>query len=81
MRTTIDIPDDLHHSATSLARHNNRSLSQVVAELMRLGLQAPAAPANQLTESAFSPVTGLPVMNGATRPITDEDVRALDDEW
>jgi len=25
-------------------------------------------------------VTGLPVIVGATRPMTDEDVKALDDE-
>ena len=86
MRTTVDIPDDLHRIAISLARHNGRSLGQVVAELMRRGLEAPAADAGggRVGEPAavysISPVTGLPVVLGASRPITDEDVKALEDE-
>lgn len=86
MRTTLDIPDDLHRIATSLARHNGRSLGQVVAELMRRGLEVPAAGTSggRMGEPAavysISPVTGLPVVLGASRPITDEDVKALEDE-
>ena len=86
MRTTLDIPNDLHRIATSLARHNGRSLGQVVTELMRRGLEAPvvASCQNRVGESAaaysISPVTGLPVVLGASRPITDEDVKALEDE-
>lgn len=86
MRTTVDLPDDLHRIATSLARHNGRSLGQVVAELMRRGLEAPAAGASgdRVGEPAavyvISPITGLPVVLGASRPITDEDVKALEDE-
>ena len=84
VRTTLDIPDDLHRIATSLARHNGRSLGQVVAELMRRGLEVPAAGGGRMGEPAavyaISPVTGLPVVLGASRPITDEDVKALEDE-
>lgn len=86
MRTTLDIPDDLHRIATSLARHNGRSLGQVVAELMRRGLETTAAGASggrvgePAAAYAISPVTGLPVVLGASRPITDEDVKALEDE-
>ena len=41
MRTTVDLPEDLHRIVTSLATHTRRSLSQTAADLMRLGLAAP----------------------------------------
>lgn len=78
MRTTIDLPDDLHRIAVALARHNRRSLSGTVAELMRRGLESRAA---EVPAPAY-PVddgTGLPVVR-SNRPITPEDVKALDDE-
>jgi len=82
MRTTIDLPEDLHRIATSLARHNKRSLGQVVAELMRRGLDA--APASRVEEPKaayrIDEDTGLPVVIGATRVMTDDDVRALEEE-
>lgn len=82
MRTTIDLPEDLHAIATSLARHNRRSLGQIVAELMRRGLEAPQI--NRVAEEkapyAIDPLTGLYVVHG-TRVITDEEVKALEDEW
>lgn len=78
MRTTIDLPDDLHRIALALARHNRRSLSGTVAELMRRGLESraaePPAPAYRRDDD-----TGLPVVR-SKRPITPEDVKALDDE-
>ncbi|MFT4198802.1 MAG: hypothetical protein QM601_13030 [Pseudoxanthomonas sp.] len=81
MRTTIDLPEDLHRIATSLARHNRRSLGQIVAELMRRGLEAPASARVAEAEAAYriSPVTGLVVVR-SPRPVTDEDVKALEDE-
>ena len=82
MRTTIDLPEDLHRIATSLARHNRRSLGQVVAELMRRGLEAPPASRVEEPGAAYriDGETGLPVITGATRVMTDDDVRALEDE-
>ena len=50
LRTTLDLPDDLHCIAASLARHNKRSLGQIVAELLRLGLEARAALTNRMGE-------------------------------
>ena len=35
MRTTIDLPDDLHRIVTSLARHTGRSAEQLRADLDR----------------------------------------------
>lgn len=78
MRTTIDLPDDLHRIVTSLATHTRSSLSQTAAGLIRRGLALPSrdvkAPA--VTTSA---VTGLPVVN-SSRAITPEDVKTLEDE-
>jgi predicted transcriptional regulator len=74
MRTTIDLPDDLHKQALALARDTSRSLSETVAELMRRGLR------NELTETAsISPRTGLPVVH-IGRVLTTEEVRSLEDE-
>lgn len=42
MRTTIDLPDDLHQLARQIADESSRSMSEVVAELIRLGLQPSA---------------------------------------
>ncbi len=74
MRTTIDLPEDLHRIATGLARHTGRSLGQIVADLIRRGLDAPEKPA-KLT---ISRRTGLPVVR-SPRPVTADDVYALED--
>jgi negative regulator of replication initiation len=78
MRTTIDLPDDLHRIVASLASNTRRSMSRTAADLIRRGL---ALPARGTKAPAFttSPTTGLPVLR-SSRPITPEDVKALDDE-
>lgn len=78
MRTTIDLPEDLHRIAQSLARHNGRSLSQTVAELLRRGLDSRVAEPER-PPYRIDTLTGLPVVS-SPRPVTDEDVKALEDE-
>lgn len=73
MRTTIDLPADLHAVAREIAHQQRKSLSQVVAELVRLGL-GPSATAT----SADLAAAGLPTIR-VGRPITAEDVRSLED--
>lgn len=73
MRTTVDLPEDLHRIALSLARDRGRTLSQAVAELMRRGLGLVDQPLRSDTRGGF-PVVRL------GRPITSEDVKALEDE-
>jgi hypothetical protein len=73
MRTTIDLPADLHRQAMSIARDTSRTLSETVADLIRRGLGHGQPP--DVTRSA---VTGLPVIRLGT-PITSDDVRALED--
>lgn len=75
VRTTVDLPEDLHQLAASIARDTGRSLSETVAELMRRGLGQEGTTA----ELSRSDRTGLPVIRLGT-VITTEDVRALEDD-
>lgn len=75
MRTTIDLPDDLHKQAQAIARDTRRTLSETVADLMRRGLGAGSA----ATAVSTDPRTGLPVVSVGT-VVTSEDVRSLEDE-
>ncbi len=72
MRTTVDLPDDLHELARQLAHQANRSMSEVIAELIRQGLRRGQA------EVATS-VRGMPQVS-VGRPISAEDVRSLEDD-
>lgn len=74
MRTTVDLPADLHAQVTAIARDTHRTLSETATLLMRRGLGEGQAAG--LTHSA---ATGLPVMR-LGRVITTEDVRALEDD-
>ncbi|MDL5156519.1 antitoxin [Actinomycetospora termitidis] len=74
MRTTIDLPEDLHRFAMSIARDTARTLSDVVAELMRRGMAPPESHGVSRSER-----TGLPLVRlGGV--VTVEDVRSLEDE-
>ena len=77
MRTTIDLPDNLHRIALGLARHTGRSLSQAVADLIQRGLESRPANAGAPGYSVH-PATGLPVVR-SERSITADDVRATED--
>jgi hypothetical protein len=74
MRTTIDLPEDLHKQAIAIARDTSRTLSETVAYLMRRGLHH-----GRSSGISRSPQTGLPVLRLGT-VITSEDVRALEDD-
>jgi hypothetical protein len=74
MRTTVDLPEDLHKQALAIARDTSRTLSETVADLMRRGLRQGRA-----AGLSRSPRTGLPVLHlGAV--ITSDEVRALEDD-
>ena len=76
MRTTIDLPDDLHAQAAAIAKDTHQTLSQAVAGLIRRGLSS-----GDPGEPTTSVRTGLPVAH-LGRTITSEDVRRLeDDDW
>jgi hypothetical protein len=80
MRTTIDLPADLHRILTSLAASSHKSLSQAAVQLMQSGLEASARNGGVAARApAASKLTGLPQVR-LRRVVTPEDVRALDDE-
>lgn len=72
MRTTIDLPQDLHDLARQLAHDSRRSMSDVIEQLIRLGLTDGSGPPRRGTR-------GLPQIT-VGRSVTAEDVRSLDDE-
>jgi hypothetical protein len=78
MRTTIDLPEDLHRIASAIAHDTGRSLSQTVTDLLRRGLSSGVAEGEH-PRYRIDPGTGLPTVR-SRRTITTEDVRALDDE-
>lgn len=74
MRTTIDLPADLHRQALAIARDTHRTLSETVADLMRRGLRAGGT-----ATISIDTRTGLPLVSVGT-VVTSEDVRSLEDE-
>jgi predicted transcriptional regulator len=74
MRTTIDLPEDLHRQAKAIARDTERTFSETVADLVRRGLERDVDASVVVSER-----TGLPLVS-IGRVITSEDVRALDDD-
>jgi hypothetical protein len=74
VRTTIDLPDDLHKQALAIARDTHRTLSETVADLIRRGLGAGSTAA-----ISIDPRTGLPLVSVGT-VVTSADVRSLEDE-
>ena len=74
VRTTIDLPDDLHKQALAIARDTHRTLSETVADLVRRGLGT-----GSTAVISIDPRTGLPLVSVGT-VVTSEDVRSLEDE-
>ena len=72
MRTTVDLPSDIHAMARQMAHDDNRSMSAVIADLIRRGLERSSI-------EVSSSRRGLPQVS-VGRTITSEDVRSLDDE-
>jgi hypothetical protein len=70
----VDLRDDLHRIARSIARDRGLSLSAVMAEHMRHGLLGPGG-----GDSVIEKRAGFPTVR-VGRPVTSEDVRSLDDD-
>jgi len=73
VRTTIDLPDDLHAIASSLAHDRGCTLSTAVVDLLRRALGP------QTTVETVDRRTGFPLL-ASGRPITTDEIRSLDDE-
>jgi predicted transcriptional regulator len=76
VRTTIDLPDDLHKQAQAIARDTHRTLSETVADLIRRGMGTGTGKAAVMSTD---PRTGLPVVSVGTI-VTSDDVRSLEDD-
>jgi predicted transcriptional regulator len=74
MRTTVDIPDQLSAQLRAIARDTNRTLSAVLADLVRRGME----PRGRVR--IIKGKSGLPMFAAVGRAITQEDVRALEDD-
>ena len=73
VRTTLDISDEAYYLAKAIARDQNRSLGRVVGDLILQSSKG--AKGGPIKMSDY----GFPTFHCA-RPVTTEDVKALDDE-
>jgi hypothetical protein len=75
VRTTVDLPEDLHRQARDIAHARSWTLSQAVAWLMRRGLgeQLPTP------EIGRDEMTGFPTIR-IGRVITEEEVKRFLEE-
>lgn len=73
MKTTLDLPDDVLHAVKIRAVHERRRLKDLVAELLRRGLQsAPPEPERRAPKLPVSSARG-----GLQRGVKLNDNRAL----
>jgi hypothetical protein len=75
MRTTIDLPDDVHRAAVLVARDRQQTLSRTVADLLRSALTAGPRDIPLETDAE----TGLPLVRVGRR-VTGADVVAAQDD-
>ena len=73
VRTTLDISDEAYYIAKAIARDQNRSLGRVVGDLILQSSKGAKGASIEMSEYGF------PTFRCA-RPVTTEDVKALDDE-
>ena len=73
VRTTLDISDEAYYIAKAISRDQNRSLGRVVGDLILQS--AKGAKSASITMSDY----GFPTFR-CSRPVTSDDVKALDDE-
>lgn len=70
MRTTVDLPDEVHQLARELAQQQSSTISRVLARLVADSLAPVPEPGRG--------VRGMPTI-AVGRVVTAEDVRSLDD--
>ncbi len=76
MRTTVDLPSEVHERAKRLAEERRQSLSATLADLTVRGLASLGEPARL----SVDPVSGLPVLTLGRRITAGDVEEALDDE-
>lgn len=78
MRTTLDIDDDVLHAAKERARRERKTAGQVVSELLRQALTAPAASGGRVAEP--SPLYGFQPFASTGHLVTNEQIDHLRDD-
>ncbi len=73
VRTTLDIPDEAYYIAKAIARDQNHSLGRVVGDLILRSVKGARGPSLEMSDYGF------PTFR-CSRPVTTEDVKALDEE-
>ena len=73
VRTTLDVSDEAYYIAKAIARDRGRSLGRVVGELILQSSKGAKGASIEMSDYGF------PTFR-CGRPVTSEDVKALDDE-
>ncbi len=76
MRTTLDIADDVLQAAKELAQREGRTAGQVLSDLARRGLAAPAARSGRRARLRG----GVPVLASRGEVVTLDHVQRLRDQ-
>jgi predicted transcriptional regulator len=76
MRTTVDLPPEVHERASRIARERRQSLSAVLTDLTVRGLASYDEP----VAVTVDPVSGLPALRLGRRVTAAEVSEALDEE-
>lgn len=76
MRTTVDLPPEVHDRVKQIAGERGQSLSATLADLTIRGL----ASLGETAEIAIDPVSGLPSLTLGHRVTAADVAEALDDE-
>jgi len=76
MRTTVDLPPEVHDRAKRIADDRRQSLSATLADLTIRGLASLGEPAKVSTD----PVSGLPTLTLGHRVTASDVAEVLDDE-
>jgi len=75
VRTTISLPDELHAQLLSISRDRRETVSRTVVDLLQRAL-AGDRPTYRMVRNPHTGFVGADI----ARPITEADVRSLDDE-
>jgi hypothetical protein len=76
MRTTVDLPPEVHDRAKRIADERRQSLSATLADLTIRGLASLGEPAKVSTD----PISGLPTLTLGHRITAADVAEALDDQ-
>ena len=75
MRTTVDLPDDVHTIVVGIAKDRNASLSSTIADIVTQRVRP-----GRTQPPTVDPETGFLTMTIGEGVITSDDVKSLEDE-